>query len=166
MFDLQAYLDDGGLTLSDDGVTEREGNVPEGAERSPPQSSMFDEEAAKRLGLALGTLSKRVGHGRVRFAVGRAPNINPRLRDGVVRGLILSGQDVLDVGEVSEPAWAQSATAPEVTAGVYVGWRGETTRLRLMLGGALNADRRADLATVFSEGRFSSGEGSLVMQEP
>ena len=142
MIDLLPLLDDGGLTLA--GVT-------------------FSENDSEQLGRAMGTLGLRLGLGQLRFALGYAASTDMKQRDGLVRGLVLSGHDVLDVGQTSEPSWAQAATEPETTAGIFLGAIGEVPRFRLMLGGALNADRRTELAAVFAEGRFAAGEGSLVV---
>jgi hypothetical protein len=140
MPDLAAMLDPGGVTVAEDAA--------------------FSGADAERLGRALATIALRRGHERLVFVLGRAAGAPSALRDGLVRGLVLGGQDVQDVGVVPEPSWAESATE-RGGAGAFVGVAGTSTRLRLLLEGALGEEARAQLAEVFAAGDFAVGEGSL-----
>jgi hypothetical protein len=138
--DLAAMLDPGGVTVAD--------------------GAPFSVDDAERLGRALATIALRRGHGRLVFVLGRAAHAPTTLRDGLVRGLVLGGQDVRDVGVVPEPVWAERASASG-GAGAFVGVAGTSTRLRLLLEGSLVDEARAQLAEVFAVGDFAAGEGSL-----
>ena len=72
-----------------------------------------NEEMAEALGLAFGTIAR--GEGETSVAVGRDGRLSgPSLSAALVRGLVASGVDVIDIGPVTTPMlyFAASTCAP------------------------------------------------------
>ncbi|HET7728966.1 MAG TPA: phosphomannomutase/phosphoglucomutase [Usitatibacter sp.] len=77
------------------------------------------EEAAERIGRALGTIGKAKGVGK--FVVGRDGRLSgPRLAKALARGLAAAGVDVIDIGVVATPMVYFATHLFETGSGVMV----------------------------------------------
>src|SRR6185369_9754053 len=64
--------------------------------------STLNEEVAEALGLAFGTVAQREGEKTV--AVGRDGRLSgPAMSEALIRGVVASGVDVIDVGKATTP---------------------------------------------------------------
>lgn len=129
----------------------------------------MDEAFAQRLGRGLGTLALQRGHGSTGFVVGRELGERTAgLRDGLVRGLLLSGHDVLDVGVVDARRHEFAMIHLARPAGVLVvGAEGmEAAGFEiLMSGGPLVGETLRELREVVQQGDFAVGEGALEVTD-
>jgi len=127
---------------------------------------------AERMGRGLGTLALQRGLGRTGFVVGREPGERTaELRDGLVRGLLLSGHDVLDAGVMDARRHEFALIHLAAPAGVLVvGAEGlEAAGFEVLMGGGpLVGETLRELREVVMQGDFTVGEGalSLVDVEP
>jgi phosphomannomutase len=129
--------------------------------------SALDDATLERLGRGLGTLARRRGLGRTTFVFGRDDHVaTGPARDALLRGVVLSGHEVVDVGIV-DPARHEFALNELVApAGVRLGVSVENGREQLALevflgGGPLVGAALRALADVVKGGDFSSGDGAL-----
>ena len=80
--------------------------------------SMLDEEVAEALGFAFGTQAQKEGEKTV--AVGRDGRLSgPALSAALIRGLVASGVDVIDIGRATTPM-LYFATSTLCTSGIQV----------------------------------------------
>lgn len=130
-------------------------------------AAQLDVAVATRLGRAFGTaLRRRTGGGSKVVVIGRAANGEELpLRDGLVRGLLLSGHDVRDIGVASAELFAFAIAHLGAAGGALVlpasaGRRALTFSLgkRPLAGDAL-----VELAALADGEDFSAGEGSLSL---
>lgn len=127
------------------------------------------EAFAERLGRALGTLARQKGSGNTGFVVGREPGDAPsRLRDGLVRGLVLAGQHVTDVGVVDARRHEFAAIHLARPSAVYVTGGDEREPLAAgfevqLGGGPLVGEALRELQEVTDRGDFSAGAGTLEL---
>ena len=130
-------------------------------------ASHFDVAAATRLGRACGTaLRRRTGGGAQVVVLGRGGNGDELvLRDGLARGLLLSGHDVRDVGVASAELFAFAISHLGAAGGVLVQPAGAGTRtLTFSLGKRpLAGDALLELASLADGEDFSAGAGSLAL---
>lgn len=127
--------------------------------------ALLDAQQAARLGRALGTLlRRRTAGGRLRVVVARADD-GPSLtvRDGLVRGLVLCGHDVKDIGAVASDVFTFAMRHVSAAGGVVVTPAGEgALSLIVFLGGRpLVGDGLQALVQLADGADFSAGEGSL-----
>lgn len=134
--------------------------------RGVPAEGMT-EAFAERLGRALGTLSRQKGSGNAGFVVGRDQgDILARLRDGLVRGLVLSGQHVIDVGVVDPRRHEFAMIHLARPAGVFVtgpeGHAPSSAGFEVLVGGGpLIGEALRELQELTDAGDFSAGAGTL-----
>lgn len=141
MLDLTPFLDGPGLVVGRD--------------------QGFDGTSAERLGRTLATLARRRGLLSGAACVARHPQAASPLRDGVVRGLLMGGFDVKDLGLAEE---APPAAADEAI-GLFLVTDEADHRFTLRFGGQpLPDEQRASLAAIWSAGDFSVGEGRLDVE--
>jgi phosphomannomutase len=80
--------------------------------------STLDEQVAEALGFAFGSTARRLGEATV--AVGRDGRLSgPALSQALVRGLVASGVDVIDIGKVTTPM-LYFATSTLCSSGIQV----------------------------------------------
>lgn len=134
--------------------------------RGTPGEGMT-EAFAERLGRALGTLARRRGAGEGGFVVGRDQgDALMRLRDGLVRGLVLSGQHVIDVGVVDAKRHEFALIHLARPAGVFIagpeGRAADSSGFEVLLGGGpLVGEALRELRDLTLAGDFSAGAGRL-----
>lgn len=126
----------------------------------------LDVAAATRLGRAFGTaLRRRSGGGALTVVVARTGQAEELgLRDGLVRGLVLAGHHVKDLGLADEAelsfALGQLGAAGAVLASAHDGAR----QLRFWLGQRpMAGEALAEVAALADGEDFSAGEGTLAM---
>ena len=133
--------------------------------RVPPGA--LDRTTAQRFGRALATLLARRGDARAPVVVARGDDEDQRaLRDGIVRGLVLSGVDVLDLGIVDSELFAFALRAGHrgaaCAAGVLLGSTGDATSAMTFLGLApTSSDTLHELAELADAGAFVVGQGTV-----
>jgi hypothetical protein len=133
--------------------------------RVPPGT--LDRTTAQRFGRALGTLLARRGDARAPVVVARGDDDEQRaVRDGIVRGLVLSGVDVLDLGVVDSEYFAFALRAGHggaaCAAGVLLGGTGDATSVMTFVGLApLTTDALHELAALADAGAFVVGQGTV-----
>jgi phosphomannomutase/phosphoglucomutase len=121
------------------------------------------EEAAERIGRALGTIGKAKGVGK--FIVGRDGRLSgPRLSKALARGLAAAGMDVIDIGVVATPMVYFATYLFETGSGVMVTGSHnppEYNGLKMMVAGeTLAAEAIQDLRRVVEGGAFVVPEKS------
>jgi phosphomannomutase len=120
-----------------------------------------------RVGRALGTLARqRLGAGRKRIVVGRSHDgAQLGVRDGLVRGLVLAGHDVFDVGCVTSEIFTFALKDQNGDAGVLVtSTEGAMHNLVFFLGGRpLVGDALHALCAIGDGEDFSAGAGTLAV---
>ena len=120
---------------------------------------------AERLGRALGTFARRREVGVVPFLVGRRDDEgSAALREGVVRGLVLAGHDVIDLGICHDAAFAFALEHTEASSGVFIEHNAEqgTHSFELTLVGVpVVGHALRGLRAVYVEGVFAVGAGTL-----
>jgi phosphomannomutase len=133
-------------------------------------SGALDDAFAELLGRGLGTYARRRGLSRTTFVIGRdeGAHVGP-LRDGLVRGLVLSGQDVLDVGVVDARRHEFAMVHRDAGAGIFVSGpevdaADDSAGFEILLGGGpVVGPHMHELKAVVARGDFTSGEGSLEL---
>jgi phosphomannomutase len=123
---------------------------------------------AERLGRGLATLARRHGQERTTFVIGREPGEQVSdLRDGLVRGVLLSAGDVIDVGVVDAKKHEFAMIHLARTGGVLVtGGAEDACGFEILLGGGpLVGPRLAELRDVVLAGDFRAGEGTLALED-
>lgn len=126
------------------------------------------EDFAERLGRALGTLARRRGEADIGFVLGREPGeALARVSEGLVRGLVLSGQRVIDVGVVDARRHEFALVHLARPAGVFLAAAHEdeappSLTLEILLGGGplVGAGLR-ELREIVRAGDFAAGAGVL-----
>lgn len=134
----------------------------------------LDVDVSTRLGRALGTLARRrtpapagAAGVRLRVVVARSDNeAAVPVRDGLVRGLLLAGHEVKDIGAVASDVFTFALRHFGAAAGVVVavdgGGEGAAMSLVFFLGGRpLVAEGLQALVQIAERGEYSAGEGSL-----
>lgn len=133
--------------------------------QGPP--ARLDLGAATRLGRAFGTaLRRRTGGGSQIVVVARGGDGGElSLRDGLVRGLLLAGHSVFDVGVADEDAFTAALTSLGAAGGVRASSADERRRsLAFWLGKRpLAGDALTELATLADGEDFAAGEGTLTV---
>ncbi len=137
--------------------------------RGLPADGM-SEAFAERLGRALGTLVRRKGAAEGGFVVGRdAGEALAHLRDGLVRGLVLSGQHVVDVGVTGARAHEFAMIHLARPAGVFVTGapaRDAAIGFEVLFGGGpLVGEGLQELKEIALAGDFSAGVGTLELYD-
>jgi hypothetical protein len=133
--------------------------------RVPPGA--LDRTSAQRFGRALATLLARRGAPRAPVVVARGEDDEQRaLRDGIVRGLVQSGVDVIDLGDVESELFAFALRAGHegdaCAAGVLLGSTGDATSVMTFLGLApTSTDTLHELASIADAGHFVVGQGTV-----
>jgi phosphomannomutase / phosphoglucomutase len=122
------------------------------------------EQAAERIGRALGTTARAKGV--ARFVVGRDGRLSgPRLSKALARGLAAAGMDVIDIGVVATPMVYFATHLFDTGSGVMVTGSHnppEYNGLKMMLAGeTLAAEAIQDLRRVSEKGEFASGAGAI-----
>lgn len=125
----------------------------------------LDGAASERLGRALGTTARRRGS-RGPMLVGRAgAGARDELRDGLVRGLLLCGHDVKDVGATSPDAFTAGLKQVGAAGGVLVQAEAADAALQVVIffldkGPVVGTSLHA-LAGLADQGDFAAGAGTL-----
>ncbi len=127
----------------------------------------LDEEAAYQIGQAIGSEAQQ--RGAHRLASGRdARASSPALQQALNQGLLASGTDVLDVGEVSTPLLYYAAYSRCGASGVMVTGSHnppEYNGIKVVLNRAcLHDEAISELRARIVEGRLQSGSGTLQQQ--
>lgn len=136
----------------------------------------LDVVASTRLGRALGTLVRRRGPSaavdeahpsRARVVVARSDD-GPALpvRDGLVRGLVLAGHDVKDIGAVGSDVFTFALRHLDAVAGIVVAVEGtgEAAMVSLVFfvgGRPLVGEGLSSLVQIAEAGEYAAGEGRL-----
>jgi hypothetical protein len=118
-----------------------------------------------RLGRAFGTCLHRRGFARAVVVIGRVGDVAGPVRDGFVRGLVMSGHDVKDGGVLPREALAVAAAALNASAQALLA-RGDddTTAFSFVVDGAPLMGRSLDDLAALADGDiFASGEGTLEL---
>jgi hypothetical protein len=137
--------------------------------RVPPGT--LDRTTAQRFGRALATLHARRGGQRSPVVIARGDDDEQRaLRDGIVRGLVLSGVDVFDLGTVDSELFAFALRVGHggaaCAAGVLLGGTGEATSIMPFIGYApTTGETLVELAALADAGAFVVGQGTVVFPE-
>lgn len=125
--------------------------------------STLTAAACVKLGRSLGTLTRRhTGTSSARVVVARGDDSNTvAVRDGMVRGLLLSGHNVKDIGAAPSDQFAFALKHLSAAAGVVIA-DGDALTLMVFVGGRplVGEGLRALLELADGED-FSAGEGSL-----
>ncbi len=125
----------------------------------------LDAGASARLGRALGTLvRRRTSGGKSVVVVARGDDGDSlAARDGLVRGLVLCGHDVKDIGFVGSDVFTFAMRHLKAAAGVVVNGAGEgALSLIVFVGGRpLVGEGLQELTGLADGADFSAGEGSL-----
>lgn len=137
--------------------------------RVPPGT--LDRTAAQRFGRALATLLARRGGARSPVVVARGDDDEQRaLRDGIVRGLVLSGVDVVDLGVVDSELFAFALRAGDggapCAAGILLCGTGDATSVMTFVGLATTNDETLrELAAIADAGAFVVGHGTVAFPD-
>ena len=119
-----------------------------------------------RIGRAFGTWTRRRLGGPRTIALARSHDgAQLVVRDGIVRGLVLSGAHVADVGLASAEALERAALALCADAAVLLSSsEGAVHSVTFFLGGkAIAPEALAELCALGDAGELSAGEGSLAI---
>src|SRR5438067_1778849 len=121
--------------------------------------STLNEEVAEALGHAFGTIARREGEKTV--AVGRDGRLSgPALSASLVRGLVASGVDVIDIGTVTTPM-LYFATSTLCSSGIQVTGSHNPKDYNgfkmVMAGRAIYGDQIQALRRLMEEGRAAGG---------
>jgi hypothetical protein len=122
--------------------------------------------SSTRLGRAFGTLARRRAGApapRLTLVVARADGADAaRVRDGLVRGLLLCGHDVKDIGVAASDVFTFALRHTSAAGGVVVGQADGALSLVFFLGGRpVVGEGLQALAELAAGEDFSAGEGSL-----
>lgn len=120
------------------------------------------EEAAEAIGRAVGTESLQQGEGTVVLARdGRLSS--PDIAEAVARGLLASGRDVIDIGQVPTPVMYYATKVLNATSGVMITGSHnppEYNGIKVVVAGeTLHGDRIRALHTRIERNEFSTGDG-------
>lgn len=120
------------------------------------------------LGQALGTFFSQKGDRRV--FVGRDNRASsPRLRDALVKGLVASGCDVRDIGEVVTPVLYFACASQGIGNGVMITASHnppEENGFKIVAGGvAIHGETIQQLKKAVESGLFVSGKGSVRQED-
>ncbi|MGQ9512767.1 phosphomannomutase/phosphoglucomutase [Thermodesulfitimonas sp.] len=120
------------------------------------------------LGQALGTFFSQEGDKRV--FVGRDNRLSsPRLRDALVKGLVASGCDVRDIGEVVTPVLYFACAAQGTGNGVMITAShnpAEENGFKIVAGGvAIYGETIQQLRKIMEGALFTSGKGSVRQED-
>ncbi|MCC7073634.1 MAG: hypothetical protein IT383_20155 [Deltaproteobacteria bacterium] len=130
----------------------------------------LDVATATRLGRAFGTVLRRRGGGGAKVVVLARGGDGEELpvRDGLARGLVLTGHEVHDLGVASEAQLAVAVDRLEAAGAAQVPPVSEgVRRVRFLLGRRpLGDEVLAELAALADGDDFSAGTGSLVLVDP
>ena len=127
-------------------------------------ATRLDVAAATRLGRAFGTaLRRRSSGGTQTVVLARVGQGNElALRDGLVRGLVLAGHHVRDLGQADDALLGFAVAELGAAGAVLASGQDGTLCLRFWLGQrALNGEALAELAALADGEDFAAGEGSL-----
>ena len=119
--------------------------------------------ACVKLGRGLGTLTRRrMGASRARVVVARGDDKNTvAVRDGIVRGLLLSGHDVKDIGTAPSDVFTFALKHLDAAAGVVIA-DGDALSIMFFVGGRPLVGEGLQALGHLADGEdFSAGEGSL-----
>jgi len=124
----------------------------------------LSETIVKSIGHAIG--SEATEQGQNRLVVGRDGRLSsPALSDALIEGILASGCDVLDIGEVPTPVMYYACEQTNTHSGVMVTGShnpAEYNGLKIMLAGKMLADDKLQvLHQRIQQGRLRSGEGTL-----
>ena len=122
------------------------------------------EEAAQRIGHALGTMGKKKGV--TRFVVGRDGRLSgPRLATALARGVNAAGMDVVDIGVVATPMVYFATFHFATGSGVMVTGSHnppEYNGLKMMVAGeTLAAEAIQDVRKLVESGPLANGSGKI-----
>ena len=128
-------------------------------------TSALNAASAARLGRALGTLVRRRGEGGGVVVARGDDGASLAVRDGLVRGLVLAGHDVKDVGAVGSDVFTFALRHLKAGAGVVVTGAGEgaLSMIVFMSGRPLVGEGLQSLAQLADGDDFCAGEGSLEL---
>lgn len=137
-------------------------------------AATLDVRVATRLGRALGTFARRRGPASGPFVVATSPAVDGRaVRNGLVRGLLLAGHDVCDLGCCGADVFSDGLRHLAAWGGVFIAAAldhgndsssPDAASLVIVLGGRpLLAESLAALLEVADGDSFSSGQGSLTI---
>jgi phosphomannomutase/phosphoglucomutase len=123
------------------------------------------DDVVQGIGRALGTMAQLAGG--TTFAVGRDCRISgPRLRNAVITGLLSTGINVVDVGEVPTPLLYFAVHHLGVGGGVQVTGShnpSEFNGFKMMVGkSTLHGDDILEIARRIRESDFKTGTGTLT----
>jgi hypothetical protein len=120
-----------------------------------------------RIGRALGTMLRQRNNGaRARVVVARSlDGAQLGIRDGLVRGVVLAGHHVIDIGACAPEIFQFALLHTQADAGVLAtSSEGAVHSLSFFVGGKpLAGEGLAALCAIGDEGAFYAGEGSLEM---
>ena len=132
--------------------------------RGGPTASL-DGEAAEKLGRAFGTQLRRRSLP-LTVLMARSAPASP-VRDGFVRGLVLSGCHVVDFGCRSSEELTSLVRARSGSSAVFVGAVSLQPMVLLFAGGRpLVGDALLEIADLAQAGAFTVGVGGLVLEDP
>ena len=130
-------------------------------------AATLDAAASAKLGRALGTLlRRRTSGGRLRVVVARADDgASLAVRDGLVRGLVLCGHDVKDIGAVPSDVFTFALRHLHAGGGVVVTPAGEgaLSLIVFLAGRPLVGEGLQALLQIADGADFSAGEGALEL---
>lgn len=131
------------------------------------EPARFDLVAATRLGRAFGTaLRRRTGGGAQVVVLARGGSgAELPLRDGLARGLLLSGHDVRDIGVAGAELFAfAGAHLGAAGAALVMPFESGRCAVTFSLGRRpLAGDALAEIAALADGDDFSAGEGKLTL---
>jgi hypothetical protein len=131
--------------------------------------AILDAATSTRVGRALGTLIRRRGGGgpgRATVVVARSQEaLTVPVREGIVRGLVLAGHDVKDIGVVGSEVFTFALRHLQGAAGVIVtsGGDGALSLVVFHLGRPLVGEGLQALVEIADGEDFAAGEGSLEL---
>jgi len=127
------------------------------------------EENVELLGRAYGTYA--LGHGHSEALVGRdnRPSSKP-FRDAIIRGVLATGCDAIDVGEVPSPVFYYSLHKYDKQAGVMITGShnpSEYNGFKLCEGhGTIYGEEIQKILAIIQSGEFATGEGRESAEDP
>ncbi|MCZ6829117.1 MAG: phosphomannomutase/phosphoglucomutase [Gammaproteobacteria bacterium] len=130
--------------------------------------SELNEELITRIGGALGTLAQERGQQAVIVACdGR--NSSPGIKNTLVKSLLNSGRDVIDIGVVPTPLLYYATHTLDSKSGVMITGSHnppEYNGLKIVINGkTLAGDEIQNLLELVQENKFSEGSGRLLKQD-
>ncbi len=124
----------------------------------------LNAETAQQLGLAMGTYFHE--NGKARVSVGRDCRLSsPDLSQGLIKGLVSSGMDVVDVGMVPTPLLYFSLHHLEVDGGIQITGShnpSEYNGFKICLGKtSIHGEEIQKIKRIVESKRFKTGRGEL-----